>query len=155
AVMDLFREMRRALLRGHTTPILRYAADCLAHLLSFMVYRRSLSLPRRASDLHLERIFEHMQAGLDRRLSVEDLAAEAGMSPSHFTRRFRSKTGFSPMEYLIRLRVQKACEYLDTTNRSIGEIAGQVGYDDPYYFSRVFRKTTGLAPREYRKEPKG
>ena len=88
-----------------------------------------------------------------RRLS--ELAAAAGLSPAHYSCLFREHTGFAPIDYLIRLRVQHACRLLDTSTRSVNEIAAVVGYDDPYYFTRCFRRVMGRSPREYRKVTKG
>ena len=52
----------------------------------------------------------------------------------------------APMEYLIQLRIQKACTLLDTTNQPVARIGSAVGYDDPYYFSRIFHKIMGASP---------
>jgi YesN/AraC family two-component response regulator len=54
------------------------------------------------------------------------------------------------MAYLTELRIQAACEYLDTTSLAIKEIAAILGYEDPYYFSRAFAKCTGQSPMKYR-----
>ncbi|MBE2215304.1 MAG: helix-turn-helix domain-containing protein [Opitutaceae bacterium] len=86
---------------------------------------------------------------------LTELAAAAGLSPAHYSCLFREYTGFAPIDYLIRLRVQHACRLLDTSTRSVNEIAAIVGYDDPYYFTRCFRRVMGRAPREYRKVTKG
>lgn len=84
-----------------------------------------------------------------------ELAASAGLSPAHYSALFREHTGFAPIDYVIRLRVQHACNLLDTSSQSVNEVAGAVGYDDPYYFTRCFRRVMGCAPRDYRKIPKG
>ncbi len=86
---------------------------------------------------------------------LAELAAAAGLSTAHFSCLFREHTGFAPIDYVIRLRVQHACRLLDTTARSVNEIAATVGYDDPYYFTRCFRRVMGCAPRSYRKVQKG
>ena len=54
------------------------------------------------------------------------------------------------MAFLTELRIQAACEYLDTTSLAIKEIAAMLGYEDPYYFSRTFAKCTGQSPMKYR-----
>jgi YesN/AraC family two-component response regulator len=56
------------------------------------------------------------------------------------------------MEYFNRLRMQRACELLQTTGRPVLEIGCKVGYNDPYYFSRAFKKIIGVSPNEYRKK---
>jgi AraC-like DNA-binding protein len=98
---------------------------------------------------------EKLRRDCRRQPSLRRLAAEAGMSITHFSALFRRRTGFSPIDYLIRQRVRQAGRLLDGTTLSIREIAEQVGYDDPYYFSRCFRRVMGCSPRDYRKVPKG
>jgi len=84
-----------------------------------------------------------------------ELASAAGLSPAHYSCLFREHTGFAPIDFVIRLRVQHACRLLDSTTKSVNEVAAAVGYDDPYYFTRCFRRVMGCSPRDYRKVPKG
>ena len=108
----------------------------------------------RENDIVEDAIF-FMKEHLKRRLTLEKLAKEAELSASHFSLVFRKKTGRAPMDYLIHLRIQKACQLLDATGLRIKEVALHVGYDDPYYFSRIFKKVMSLSPVEYKKKPKG
>jgi len=75
-----------------------------------------------------------------------------GMSESVFRREWQRLTSLSPLRYQQRARHGSACRLLVETDRSIGEIAMEVGYDDPLYFSRMFRKLAGCSPREYRRK---
>jgi AraC family transcriptional regulator, arabinose operon regulatory protein len=84
-----------------------------------------------------------------------ELAAAAGVSVTHYSTLFRRHTGFSPVNFVIRMRIQQACRLLDTTKLSVGEVAERTGYQDAYYFTRCFRRIMGRAPRAYRKVPKG
>jgi len=93
---------------------------------------------------------EHLRLHLSAPVIVPELAAMAGFSPSHFSARFRAVTGFSVVEYVKRLRMARARQLLITTELSVAEVAGDVGYEDPFYFSRQFRAVTGLSPRLYR-----
>ncbi|GMV81654.1 MAG: hypothetical protein AMXMBFR7_28380 [Planctomycetota bacterium] len=91
--------------------------------------------------------FQHQRA-----LSIAQLAQTAHMSESHFIRRFRAVTGFTPMEYLEKFRVGRAQELMqEEPDLRLSEIARAVGYEDPAYFSRVFRKQVGFSPRAYRR----
>jgi AraC-like DNA-binding protein len=86
-----------------------------------------------------------------RNLSLGELARAAHMSVFHFARRFKHRTGFTPMEYLEKLRISRAQELiLSEPEFSVKQIASATGYDDAAYFSRVFRKCTGVSPRDYR-----
>ncbi|MGC3957754.1 MAG: helix-turn-helix transcriptional regulator [Verrucomicrobiota bacterium] len=77
----------------------------------------------------------------------------ANISPSHFFAVFKRQTGFAPLDFFIRLRMQRACELLGTTSLSVKEVAAELGYDDPFYFSRVFKTVSGIAPTDYRRLP--
>ncbi len=89
------------------------------------------------------------QGGRDATLAA--MAARAGLEERIFLRRFRKATGFNPTEYSQRLRVGKAREILELTNRTIDQVARDVGYEDAGSFRKVFQKVVGLKPREYRK----
>ena len=81
---------------------------------------------------------------------IDELAAQTGISVSHFSAIFKKETGFSPIDFLIRQRIQYASQLLVTSQEPISVVATIVGYDDPYFFSRSFRKIMGCSPRAYR-----
>ncbi len=85
-------------------------------------------------------------------VTVEQLVEPTGMARATFNRRFKLATGLSPVEYLQRLRVEKAKELLEQTMETIEEIAWQAGYDEPAAFRRVFRRITQLSPSDYRRK---
>ncbi|MDE7068124.1 MAG: helix-turn-helix domain-containing protein, partial [Schaedlerella arabinosiphila] len=62
---------------------------------------------------------------------------------------FKQRMGVPPMQFLSRLRIEKAKEFLTANSMSVSTVARLVGYDDPLYFSRVFRKSTGIAPHKF------
>jgi AraC family transcriptional regulator, arabinose operon regulatory protein len=92
----------------------------------------------------------HLREHLASPVSVPALAELAGFSPSHFSARFRSLTGFSVTEYVKRLRMARARQLLITSDHTVAEIATAVGYPDPFYFSRQFSAVNGVSPREFR-----
>lgn len=94
---------------------------------------------------------DFMKKNVRDNLSLKELAEVVGFSENHYMRLFRKQTGFSPMDYFIRLKVQNACRDLDLTDKLIYEIADGLGFTDCYYFSRMFKKIMGVSPRTYRK----
>jgi len=96
-----------------------------------------------------------MKGHLGEPLRLAELASYSGLSVPHYTVLFREQAGFSPIDWFNRLRVQWACELLDTTQFSVAEIARRAGFPDPYYFTRCFRRIVGIPPRKYRQVPKG
>jgi two-component system, response regulator YesN len=93
---------------------------------------------------------EHHYA--DPALSLNEVAAQANLSASHFSAVFSQETCQTFKEYLTEIRINKAKELLRMTPLRSADIAYQVGYNDPHYFSSVFKKNTGLSPIEFRSQ---
>ena len=96
------------------------------------------------------RVIHYMQENIDHNLTLEQLAAYFKYSPSHFSMLFQKETGSSPINYFIRLKIQKACQYIELTNLKLNEIALRLGFEEPAYFSRLFTKVMGISPSAYR-----
>lgn len=88
-------------------------------------------------------------------LSVGTLADTVSLSCSRFAHLFRQETGVSPMQYLERIRLEQAQGFLLRTDLQIKDIAGRVGFSDPFYFSSRFRKHFGCPPTAWRNQPRG
>ncbi len=90
---------------------------------------------------------QHYQEGV----TLGQVAAFANMSPTYFSKKFKSSTGLCFKEYLNYIRVQKASDMLRNTDLSVTGVAMACGFSDGNYFGDVFRRLTGVSPREYRK----
>jgi signal transduction histidine kinase/AraC-like DNA-binding protein/CheY-like chemotaxis protein len=94
----------------------------------------------------------YIQQNYNRSFSLEELSETIGVSKSYLSRIFKMDTGIPLWDYLNRYRIQKAKEFLLTTDESITTIAASVGYEDTSYFSRVFHEIAGCSPRAYRQQ---
>lgn len=83
---------------------------------------------------------------------MDDLARKASLSTGHFRRIFHHLTDMSPLEFIIRCRIDRAVYYLKETRLPIQQIASAVGYSDVFYFSRQFKQRTGKTPGAYRRQ---
>jgi AraC-like DNA-binding protein/mannose-6-phosphate isomerase-like protein (cupin superfamily) len=81
---------------------------------------------------------------------LEQVARSTYISPSRLQHVFKEVTGTSLFDYLARMRIDRACELLRGTNRTLSDIAFSLGYHDPSYFGRQFKKLTGTTPSSYR-----
>jgi AraC family transcriptional regulator of arabinose operon len=101
-------------------------------------------------DPRIRRALDYIDRALAEPLTLAVLARVAGLSQPQLTRLFRHHLGLSPMQFVERQRLQRACQLLALTAQPIGAIAHQVGYEDAFYFSTRFRRATGVSPRAYR-----
>lgn len=85
-------------------------------------------------------------------LSLEDVAEHVHLNPYYFSKVFKQQTGETFIDYVTRLRIERAKEFIKDGQFSLKEVCYMVGYKDPNYFSRVFKKVTGVAPTEYRNQ---
>ncbi|MBE6829712.1 MAG: helix-turn-helix transcriptional regulator, partial [Ruminococcaceae bacterium] len=82
-------------------------------------------------------------------IGITDIASSVGISRSHLYRLFMQHISLSPNEYLMRYRISKASELLESRNLSVGEVAYSAGFSDQLYFSRVFKKCMGTPPSRF------
>jgi two-component system response regulator YesN len=87
--------------------------------------------------------------------SINQVCSHIYMSISYFSAQFKQHTGKTFVEYLTRVRLEKAKELLQITQLKTYDIASRVGYEDPQYFSVIFKRNTGITPKEYRALKKG
>ncbi|MGD9126570.1 MAG: AraC family transcriptional regulator [Planctomycetia bacterium] len=104
------------------------------------------------AEKRIAKTIEYMQQNLGQALTLSDLARIACMSPPHYSSLFKRREACPPMQFLTRLRIQKACKMLLSTDLKIQQIATELGFNDPFYFSRVFNSLVGKSPSVYRKE---
>lgn len=84
-------------------------------------------------------------------ISVAQLAGWCNLERSYFGKIFKDTVLVTPQEYIIRYRMNMACDMLKNTDLSIGTISAQVGYENQLHFSRAFKKVMGISPREWKK----
>jgi len=152
----LYEAIISQLARGYASTILLDASLSLGRLVARLALDAAHPEGGRTStSARIERTLNLMEQNLVGQIRVADLAEHAKMSPSHFAAVFKRKTGFSVLDYFVRLKMQRAGYLLDSTTLSIQVIAAELGFEDPLYFSRCFRRVHNVSPTEYRLIPKG
>ena len=103
----------------------------------------------------VRRACERIEADLDGKLPMAQLAAEFGLSVSHFSRAFRMSTGMPPHQWLLRQRVEAAKQLMGACDLTLAEIAVSTGFANQSHFTRVFSSVTGISPGAWRRETQG
>ena len=93
-----------------------------------------------------KRVLEIIDARLEQGVSIEELAREAGLSPSHFTRAFKQAIGRSPHQHVMALRLERARRLLDQPGAVLSTIALRLGFADQAHFTRLFKRQFGVTP---------
>lgn len=162
----VFEEIFSTLERSTDRESLRYASSLLHYYLASMRYLRLYRTPLCQPDAGngeatttlvprqalRQAVVHYMEENIERRLTLNQLARYTGYSPSYFSQLFRQETGKSPLAYLNELKIERACQLLETTDMHVNQICHKIGFDDCYYFSRLFKQLTGLSPRDYRQQ---
>lgn len=103
------------------------------------------------TDIQVKKALSFLHNNFHSAINLDTIAAQANMSKYYFSRRFHQLTGFSPNEYLIRLRLDHAKALLENTDYSIQTVGEMSGFNDEAYFSRLFHKRIGISALKYRK----
>jgi AraC-like DNA-binding protein len=96
-----------------------------------------------------------IDANSQRSIDLEDAAAQAGISPFHFLRLFSDVLGVTPHQYLVRSRLRHAARLLSDHDRSVTDVAYEVGFGDLSNFVRTFHRAAGVSPLRFRQASRG
>lgn len=102
------------------------------------------------SDSVVKKAKAYIQEHFSEDVSLDDVSREVNISPYYFSKIFKEESGENFIEYLTKIRMEKAKEMLANPEISIKEVSAMSGYADPNYFSRIFKKQTDMTPREYK-----
>jgi Response regulator containing CheY-like receiver domain and AraC-type DNA-binding domain len=107
---------------------------------------------RYTSNDTVNQILEYLYANYNKKVTLDDLAAETFMTTNHIARLFKEYTGTSIIRYLHKVRIEKAIDMLIDEEKSIQETCEDVGYDNMNNFYKHFRESTGMTPADYVKK---
>jgi AraC family transcriptional regulator len=132
-------------------------ADALSTALAVRILRHDVD--RSAIELapssglsreRLQRVRDYIEAHLDNRLTLTDLAGVACLSPYHFSRSFKQAVGVGPQHYVMQRRLERARALMRRTNQPLARIAQESGFSDQSHLTSVFRRETGVTPGQFR-----
>lgn len=123
----------------------------LGSILLHLAKRISKTLAK-STETPLSKSMEFLHTSFQEEITLEMLANLENLSVSRFCTLFKSTFGVSPIQYLITIRIENACELLKNTDISIQDCALSCGYANEYFFSRQFKKQTGTTPAKFRNQ---
>lgn len=148
-IQDFFRQIIEGLNQGIALAYWRYGSDLAKAMISYIKLR--MLNKQDTGNKRIEDIQRYMRNHLHESLELGQVADYVGLSKDHFIRIFKERMGYTPMDYFIRLKMQRASELLIEDFTPVQVIAEELGYEDPLYFSKVFKYRIGCSPSDYRK----
>ena len=125
-------------------------ADLLSIFQIYMGQETSSGQPMESS--YLRKAKDYVNRMYAQEISLTDIAGYLNLHPNYFSALFKKDCGMTFMEYLRKVRIEKACALMQQSNYKLYEIAEQVGYHDALQFNRAFHKETGVSPSEYQRK---
>lgn len=151
----LFEQCWELLELGVTVPTMLDGSQIIRQMLAILHHYRTNTLHSDKQNDYLMQAIQYMKQRLHKTINLTELAQHVNVSKSYLIALFKQQTGYAPIDYLLRMKIQRACRELDMTDRSIKDIAAQLGFHDPYYFSRQFSRVMSISPTAYRQLNKG
>lgn len=150
ALLASFNSLLAVRRTGYSRSAFINAANQLRHLITQFAMETRRQQTGTPKALDLDSVQAYMRDNIDQQIDLKSLAEVAHLSRFHFSKRYKALTGYSPIKHFLHMKIEYACQLLDTTDLSVKAIAAVLGYSDPLYFSRLFSRTIGMSPRAYR-----
>jgi len=112
---------------------------------------KASELKIKKNNCDLQKIYDLIEKKYDSNISLDDMAASVNLSKYYFLRIFKEATCYSPYEYLVKYRINRAKSLLESTDKPIEQIAVDVGFESTSNFIRTFKKIESMTPLKYRK----
>ncbi len=131
--------------------ILKALGEIITHLFIRNLLKIDVKVDYITDKFEIENVIEYLHQHYWEKITIATLAQITKMSDAHFIRVFKKETGLSPMEFLIKVRIEKAKKFLRNSTENITEIALECGFSSTAHFSSSFTKLMGVNPSTYRK----
>lgn len=141
--------------KKETNPQYEYdVMTILAELWQIILRHADISAPTEEDpvSMRMRRFLEYIEEHLDQDISLEEMAASAGVSKTEVLRCFHKTLQTTPYSYVMEVRLSKASELLAETGLPVGEIASRTGFNQQSYFGKRFKEKMGVTPLEYRRK---
>ncbi len=132
---------------GYAVRVNHLIDELLIHIVRHLTRQNNLQRDFPQTFMKLE---QALRSNLDHQWLVEEMAVMVGLGTTAFSEKVKNYTGFSPLHYLINIRIAEALKLLKSTDKAVTDIALETGFYSSQHFSTTFKKLTGYTPRQFR-----
>lgn len=154
----LFAQMQRLLHAGQASSDMQSGGYMRLILSEYMQGQAEAGVPKEESSMILQQVEQAIRwltLQYYQEISIEQMAQSLGYHRTHLSKMFKQHTGMSPMNFLLKIRMERAKHLLLQEKLTVEQVASSVGFTDPLYFSKQFKKWYGRSPSDYRQDMKG
>ncbi len=137
---------------GYVQILKNYLLAVLTKIFRNTMQREYRDQNRLNNDNLIELVMEELDRNIDSEVNLQVLAQKAYLSPKYLSRVFKQHVGISFKEFIQQKRIDKACEFLASTDLSITDVMINIGYSDPKSFYKIFKRFKNMTPSEYRRQ---
>ena len=119
-------------------------------LISFYLKKCNYIKNESSADDEIDSVILYIKNHYEENLSLKTLSNHANLSPNYFVRKFKERTGYSPLQFVNVMKMERAKYLIEQSDHSIGKIMEQLGFYDASHFSKLFKKYCGYSPKNFR-----
>ena len=145
---DLFRSVLNYARKNKPEHKLLTCSSILSIVAFYMqrcVYRESAII-----EDEIDLAVEIIKNNYSEKFTLEELAKRINLSPNYFVKKFKERTGYSPMQYVVIIKMERAKFLIEQSDAQIGKIMEELGFYDASHFSKLFKKYSGYSPKKFR-----
>jgi AraC-like DNA-binding protein len=155
-IEDLFNQVNAVekLSEGKETRLLGLLYLILSNIIDNSIMSNTNKRSLNHTENYVRKAVEFLEKNYSTNLTIEDVAHNIGLSRKYLSSLFALHLNITPQQFLINIRMKRACKLLKNNQLSVGDVSRSVGYEDPLLFSKMFSKYNKISPREFRKHVK-
>lgn len=124
-------------------------SSAILSLLSFY-FEKSFYKQNIVSDSEIDMAMEYIKNNFSERFTLDEIAKKVNLSPNYFVKKFKERTGYSPIQYVTVVKMERAKFLIEQSREPISNIMEELGFYDASHFSKLFKKYCGYSPKKFR-----
>lgn len=143
---NVFKEIAKAITLEKNASNMRVTGLVMLFFSQMLLQVQPSDLDIKSSEVYVNKTLEYIENNYWRKFSMDELAKHININRTYLCKLFKNYTGISPSQYIVKLKMERATEFLKNQGLKISDVARSVGYDDLFTFSKAYKRVMGISP---------